>query len=303
MKFELTILGTNSAVPTSNRNPSGQLLNVRDKLFLIDCGEGTQLQLRKAKVKFSRLSHIFISHMHGDHVLGLPGLISTLGLLGRTADLHIYAHPELEKMMDPLFKYFGHGLPYNIIYHHVQVAEKELIFEDKSMTVHAFPLNHRVPCYGFLFREKPLERKIIKDYIDYYKLSIKDILQIKAGEDYVTETGELIPNKRLTIDPPHVRSYAYCTDTRPVNEIIPYIKGIDLLYHEATFGDADVQRLIETYHSSARQAAEIAKSAEVKRLLIGHFSSRYKTPDALVSQAREVFPETKAAIDGETINI
>lgn len=298
MKFELTVLGTNSAVPTSSRFPSSHLLNVREKLFLIDCGEGTQMQLRKQRVKFSRLNHIFISHMHGDHVLGLPGLVSTLGLLGRTADLHIHANPELEKIMDPLFNYFGHGLSYKIVYHHINPKSFELIHEDKSMTVHAFPLNHRVPCYGFLFREKELERNIIKDYVDYYKFSIKDMLKLKAGEDFISASGDVVPNSRLTSDPPHARSYAYCTDTRPLEEIVPFISGVDLLYHEATFGDDDVQRLAETYHSSARQAAGIAKKAKVKQLLIGHYSSRYKTPAVLLSQAKEVFIDTIAAKEG-----
>lgn len=259
------------------------------------------MQLRKQRIKFSRLNHIFISHMHGDHVLGLPGLISTLGLLGRTVDLHIYAHSEMEKVMGPIFKYFGHGLSYKIVYHPIQPKGCELIYEDRSMTVHAFPLDHRIPCYGFLFKEKQLERNVIKDFISYYNLSIKDILQLKAGDDYVTENGEIIPNKRLTLDPPHARSYAYCTDTRPVDEIIPYIAEIDLLYHEATFGDDDAQRLTETYHSSARQAGQMAKKAKVKKLLIGHFSSRYKTPDELLRQAKEVFPNTEAAVDGSTI--
>lgn len=295
MKFELTILGTNSALPSSTRHPSCQLLNVREKLFLIDCGEGAQMQMRKSRIKFSRLNHIFISHMHGDHVLGLPGLIASLGLLGRTSDLHIHAHPELERVLDPMFRYFGHGLGYKIVYHPIQAKGYELIYEDRSMTVHTFPLNHRIPCYGFLFREKQLERNIIKELVDYYNLSIKDILRIKAGDDFIRESGEIVPNSRLTTEPPHARSYAYCTDTRPVEAIVPYITGIDLLYHEATFGDDDTQRLANTHHSSARQAAGIASMAQVKKLLIGHYSSRYKTSDVLLAQAQEVFLNTVAA--------
>lgn len=299
MKFELTILGSNSATPTSQRFPSCHVLNVREKLFMIDCGEGSQIQLRRFKLKFSRLNHIFISHLHGDHCLGLPGMIASFNLLGRTSDLHIFAHPELKTVLHPVIEYFSHGLTFEIIYHDVDPTKHAMVFEDKSMEVWSIPLNHRVPTCGYFFREKPREKNILKHVVDQYNLSIAEIVSIKNGSDLTLNDGTVIPNTELTTDAlPLPRSYAYISDTKFKPSIAPLIKGVDLLYHEATFMEDDEVKLSKTFHSSARQAAEVAKMAEAKKLLIGHFSARYANSEGHEKVAREVFPNTIAVDDG-----
>ncbi len=304
MKFELTILGSNSATPTSTRFPSCQVLNVREKLFMVDCGEGAQIQLRRTKLRFSRLDHIFISHLHGDHVLGLPGLLASFSLLGREHPIHIYAHSDLEKMLDPVIRYFAHNISYDIHYHAINPNEHALIFEDKSIEVFSIPLNHKVPTCGFFFKEKDRERKMKKDLIDFYGLSVKDILALKKGEDYIKPDGEVIPNERLTEEPlPRPRSYAYISDTRFKPDIAPWLKGVDLLYHEATFATPEDLRSSKTYHSSAEQAANLATLAEAKKLLIGHFSARYKNSDLHEKNAKAIFPNTVAIADGMKFNV
>ncbi len=299
MKFELTILGSNSATPTSQRFPSCHVLNVREKLFMVDCGEGSQIQLRKFKLKFSRLNHIFISHLHGDHCLGLPGLVASFNLLGRTSDLHIFAHPELKTILHPVIEYFSHGLTFAIHYHDVDPKKHARIFEDKSMEVWSIPLNHRVPTCGYFFKEKPREKNIRKEMVEKYQLSIAEIVSIKAGSDLTLKDGTVIENKALTTESlPLPRSYAYISDTKFKPSIAPLIKGVDLLYHEATFMEDDEVRLSKTFHSSARQAAEVARMAEAKQLLIGHFSARYTSAEGHEKVAREIFPNTVAVSDG-----
>lgn len=299
-KVTLTILGCGSALPTRRNFPSAQLLELRDKQFLIDCGEGTQIRMRQMGVRTNRMGHIFISHLHGDHCFGLIGLISSLGMLNRTADLHIHAFKDLEKIMEPQIRYFCNDLPYKIIFHSIDPRKYELIYEDRSVSVYSIPLKHRVPSCGFLFEEKPRDRHIIREMIDFYHIPTWRIPKIKQGEDFVTEDGELIPNAALTApsDPP--KRFAYCSDTAYSKKIIPFIQGVDCLYHEATFMEEELQRSAETFHSTARQAGEIALKAGVKKLIIGHYSARYASQGKLLEEARSVFPET---IPGEDMTV
>lgn len=291
-KFELHILGCGSALPTTRHFPTSQILNVRDKLFMIDCGEGAQLQFRKSRLKFSRLNHIFISHLHGDHCFGLLGLISTLNLLGRTAELHIHSPQGLEELLKPMLDFFNHQMTYPVVFHAFETKEPTLVYEDRSLTVTTIPLRHRMPTCGFLFAEKPRPNHIIREMIDFYQIPVYELNRIKNGADYVTPDGETIPNSRLTrpSDPP--RSYAYCSDTLPLASVVEQVRGVDLLFHEATFVEEDAARAKETYHTTASQAASIAREAGVKRLLVGHFSARYDNEELLLEQARAVFPET-----------
>ena len=270
-KFELHILGCGSALPTTRHFPTSQIVNGRDKLFRIDCGEGAQLQFRKSRLKFSRLNTIFISHLHGDHCFGLLGLVSTLNLLGRTAELHIYSPKGLEGLMAPMLSYFNHQMTYKILFHEFETKEQMVIYEDRSLTVTTIPLRHRLPCCGFLFAEKQRPNHILRDMIDFYQVPVYELNRIKNGADYVTPEGEIIANTRLTRPAVLPRSYAYCSDTIFLPSIVEQIRGVDLLFHEATFADEDTPRAKETFHTTAAQAAEIAREAGVKKLLIGLF--------------------------------
>ena len=294
-KFELYILGCGSALPTTRHFPTSQVLNVRDKLYMIDCGEGAQLQFRKSRLKFSRLNHIFISHLHGDHCFGLWGLISTLNLLGRTAELHIYSPRGLEALLLPTLAFFNRQMTYRVLFHEFDTDRPALIYEDRSLTVTTIPLRHRIPCCGFLFAEKQGLNHIVREMVDFYKVPLFEMNRIKNGADYVTPEGEIVPNRLLTrpADPP--RRYAYCSDTICLPEIAGQLHGVDLLFHEATFASDNLGRAKETYHTTAVQAAELARSAEVKKLLIGHFSARYEDESVLLQEAQEVFPETLLA--------
>ena len=273
-KFELHILGCGSALPTTRHFATSQVVNLRDKLFMIDCGEGAQMQLRKSRLKFSRLNHIFISHLHGDHCFGLMGLISTFGLLGRTAELHIHSPKGLEELLTPMLNFFCHTLAYKVIFHEFDTRQTSVVYEDRSMTVTTIPLQHRIPCCGFLFAEKARPNHIIRDMVDFYKVPVYELNRIKNGSDYVTPEGEVIANTRLTrpSDPP--RKYAYCSDTIFRPEIVEQLSGVDLLFHEATFAESELARAKETYHTTAAQAARIALEAGVRQLVIGHFSAR-----------------------------
>ena len=303
MKFEVNILGSNSALPTAKRFASCQVLNLREKLYMIDCGEGAQIQMRKQKLKFTRLNHIFISHLHGDHVFGLPGLITSFDLLGRTSDIHIYAHENLEKVMKPFMDFFAHGLSFSIIYHTIDPWKYELIYQDKSIEVYTLPLKHRIPTCGFLFKEKPLTLNIKREMIDFYNIGVKDLKKIKLGEDFVTNEGVVIPNERLTVRAKEPRAYAYCSDTMYCDTLPPLIENVNLLYHEATFGDDNQSRIAETNHSTAKDAARIAQLAKAKKLLIGHFSARYPNPSILENEAREIFKNSYAVEDGDIFQI
>ena len=291
-KATLTILGCGSSLPTSKNFPSSQLVEIRDKQFLIDCGEGTQIRMRQMGLKTSRLGHIFISHLHGDHCFGLIGLISTFGMLNRTADLHVHAHSDLEKIMEMQLNYFCGGIPFKVIFHAINPRKHELIYEDRSVQVFSIPLKHRVPTCGFLFEEKPRDRHIIREMIDFYQIPTWRILKIKQGEDFETQDGEIIPNTQLTTAPEPPKRFAYCSDTAYSEKIIPIIEGVDCLYHEATFMEDEVLRAKETQHSTARQTAEIAKKANVKKLIIGHYSARYNNQNELLKEATDVFPKT-----------
>jgi ribonuclease Z len=292
-RFDLNILGCGSALPTTKHQLSSQVINLRDKLFMIDCGEGTQLQFRSMNLNFNRLNHIFLSHLHGDHCLGLPGLISTMGMLGRSSELHVHAQPDAEKVFKPFLQYFCNSLPYQVLFHSFDPAKNELIWEDRTLKVYTLPLKHRVPTAGFLFEEKPVSlRHIIREMIDFYQVPVSQIKTIKDGADFVTPEKEIIPNHRLTRPGKLPRKYAYCSDTCYFEAIIPLIEGVDLLYHEATFGEADAVNAKLTFHSTARQAAQIAKAANVKCLLLGHYSARYPDESVLLKEAQEIFPAT-----------
>lgn len=297
-KFELDILGCGSATPTTLHNPSSQVLNVRDKLFMVDCGEGTQLQLRRSKLRFGRLNRIFISHLHGDHCFGLIGLISTLALLGRTGDLYIHSVAGLEEILRPEIDFFCKDNPFQVKIEIFDPKVSEVIYEDRSVTVKTIPLAHRVPCAGFLFQEAQKDAHLIPDMIKFYNIPVKELSGIKQGADFTAEDGTIIPNARLTRPAEPARSYAYCSDTAYNEKIVPVIEGVDLLYHEATFADSDRPRAKDTGHSTARQAAQIAKLANVKKLMLGHFSARYTDNRILLREAKEVFENTILANEG-----
>ena len=302
-KFEVHILGCGSALPTTRHFSSSQVVNIREKLFMVDCGEGAQLQLRRSKLKFSRLNHIFISHLHGDHCFGLMGLISTFGLLGRTATLHIYAHAELEKLLAPQLEFFCKGMTYEVEFHAIDPTQAAVIYDDRSVSVSTIPLRHRIPTCGFLFQEKPTPNHIIRDMVDFYQVPVYELNRIKNGEDYVTPDGTVVPNHRLTTPSEPPRSYAYCSDTMCLKSILPQIKGVDLLFHEATFAQCDAARAKETFHTTAIQAAELAREAEVKQLVIGHFSARYEDENILLKEAKSVFDNTLLAKENLKITL
>ena len=301
--FDLNILGCESALPTTRHNASSQVINLRDKLYMIDCGEGTQLQMRKMKIKFSRLNHIFISHLHGDHSLGLPGLVSTLGMLGRMGDLFIYGPAEVGEYVQVIEKLFCQGSPFQMKFQAVDTNNYNLVMEDRSVSVYSLPMKHRVPCCGYLFVEKERSPHIIREMIDFYKIPISKIELIKQGADFVTEEGEVIPNKILTRPAEPAKRYAYCSDTAFFPKIVPYIEGVDLLYHEATFLEADSARAYETFHSTTKQAASIARDAQVKKLLIGHYSARYIDLLPLEKEARSIFHNTLLANEGMVLSL
>lgn len=301
--FDLNILGCGSALPTTRHNASSQVINLRDKLYMIDCGEGTQLQMRKMKIKFSRLNHIFISHLHGDHSLGLPGLVSTLGMLGRMGDLFIYGPAEVGEYVQVIEKLFCQGSPFQMKFQAVDTNNYNLVMEDRSVSVYSLPMKHRVPCCGYLFVEKERSPHIIREMIDFYKIPISKIELIKQGADFVTEEGEVIPNKSLTRPAEPAKRYAYCSDTAFFPKIVPYIEGVDLLYHEATFLEADSARAYETFHSTTKQAASIARDAQVKKLLIGHYSARYIDLLPLEKEARSIFHNTLLANEGMVLSL
>ena len=300
---QLTILGCGAAMPTVRHNPSAQVFGHRGRLFLIDCGEGTQLQYRRLGLKPGRMQHIFLSHLHGDHCLGLFGLLSTLRLLfEREGEVVIHAPSGAERIFPPMFDAFCRDLPFAIRIIPFRTDSSELIYEDKSLTVKTIPLKHSVPVCGFLFEEKPPLRHLLGDMAEYYAIPHYKRAAIKAGEDFVLPDGTLIPNERLTRPAAPAVRYAYCSDTAYDERIVPLIEGVDLLYHEATYADDCEPKAISTLHSTARQAARIARMAGVKRLMLGHFSARYDDESFLLQQAREVFPDTILANEGLKYN-
>jgi len=301
MSFELKILGSASALPTSKRFPSAQLLNVNERFFLIDCGEGTQIQLRKFKTKFLRINNILISHLHGDHFIGLFGYLSTLNLLGRNTDINIYCPKDLHDIINKNTEIFGNmQFKINFIYHKDKSPNK--IYDDKNIEIFSFKLKHSVPTWGFLFREKQKPPNIKKETIIKYSPSIEQINELKKGKD-IKINGKLLKNSDLTIPAKPPKSYAYCSDTAYFEDIINIIKNVDLLYHEATFAKDLFTNAKERMHSTSEQAALIAKKANVKKLIIGHFSARYKNADILETEAKSIFNNTKAVNDGDIFYI
>ncbi len=303
MSFTVTILGSSSATPTSKRNPTSLLVNMNYKYFLVDCGEGTQMQLRKYKFKLQKIKHIFISHLHGDHFFGLIGLISTLHLLGRDEELHIYANENLKEVIDLQLKVSGTELVFPLIFHPTNHHEPEIIFEDEQHFVKSFPLNHRLPTTGFLFSEKKRIRKIRKDFLLSVEVPVEEIPKIKAGADFIDKDGKVYVNKSITSSPPLSRSFAFCSDTSYFEPVIETIHQANLLYHEATFMQELAEVAREKFHSTAAEAATIAKKALVKELIIGHFSARYNSLDELLAEARAIFPSTSLAEDGNEFKI
>lgn len=302
-RFELHILGCGSALPTLRHHPTSQIVLRGDKLFMVDCGEGSQLQMRHQRLSFSKLHHIFISHLHGDHCFGLMGLISTFSLLGRTGDLVIHAPSELEGLLRPWLKFYCKGAGFQVIIQAFDTTRSETIYEDKTLTVSTIPLRHRLPCCGFLFRERQSLPHIRRDVTDYYEIPVYAFNSIKEGAGWTTPDGRVIPHEWLVSPAAPPRSYAYCSDTAYLPENVPLLEGVDLLFHEATFSRAESARATETFHSTAEQAATMARDAHVKKLVIGHFSARFDDESGLLAEARAVFPETIVANEGLCIPI
>ena len=302
-EFNINILGCGSALPTTRHLATSQIVDLRDKLYMIDCGEGTQVQMRRMRVRFGRLAHIFISHLHGDHCFGLPGLISTLGMLGRTGELVVHGPKEVETYLRPVMDLFCRGMEFEVRFNPVDTRSHSLVMEDRSLSVYSIPLKHRMPTCGYLFAEKPKEAHIIREMTDFYQVPVRCMKDIKQGQDYVTPEGEVVPNSRLTRPAAPPKRYAFCSDTAYNRSIIPIIEGADLLYHEATFAECDLARAKETFHSTARQAAEIARDAHVKRLVIGHYSARYEDLSELHREAEAVFPGTILGNEGTVIPV
>ncbi|MFD2163878.1 ribonuclease Z [Paradesertivirga mongoliensis] len=303
MRFDVTILGSSSATPIYNRNPSSQLLNINERHFLIDCGEGTQVQLLRNGIKTQKIEHIFISHLHGDHYLGLVGLLSSLHLNGRTRPMYLYGPPELMEILDIQFKYSQTQLRYPIVFKSTQTTHIEKILESNDVIVETFVLDHRIPCTGFKFSEKKRGRKIIKEKFDELKIPIDLIPELKRGGSFTDKKGRTYSADELTVEAPEPRSYAYCSDTLCSWGYLDAIKGVNTLYHEATFMHDMLSRAQETYHTTSLQAAEIAIKAEVNQLLLGHFSARYRELEPLLEECKTLFANAKLAIEGQTFEI
>jgi ribonuclease Z len=301
LTFILKILGSNSAAPAYGRHPTSQLLQIQQENFLIDCGEGTQMQMLRYKIRINRINHIFISHLHGDHYLGLVGLLSTMHLQKRTQDLYLYGPPGLQEILSLQFRYSDTRLHYKIIFYPLTEGKREVILESDMLTVETIPLHHRIQCSGFLFREKPKKRRVNIPVLPEYFLP-SQMGALKRGEDVLDAEGNVVfKNEDLTLPPKHSRSYAFCSDTAYFEEIIPLIEGVDLLYHESTFLQDQVERATETFHSTAFQAATIARKAHVKKLLLGHYSSRYQELMPFAEEARRVFEEVVLSVEGQNV--
>ena len=304
MSINLTILGCHSATPRINAFPTSQYLEINNSHFLIDCGEGTQRQMRKYKVGFSKINHIFISHLHGDHFYGLVGLLATFGILNREKELHIYGPKGIKEVTLLQLKISQSHAKYNMIFHELTSKKSELIFEDDKVSVHTIPLTHRVYTNGYLFTEKEAPRKLnMLNISGYPEIDKADYLNIKAGRDVVLPSGETILNTTLTIDPPKPLSFAFCSDTSYKPNIVPIIENVDLLYHEATFLEDREDLAKKTKHSTTKQAAQIAKDANVKQLIIGHYSGRYKDISIFRKEAQEIFENTHLAEPGKVFTV
>ena len=301
MSFKITILGSNSAVPLVNRNPTSQLLNVNERFFLIDCGENTQVQLRKYGLSFQRIHHIFISHLHGDHYFGLIGLITSMHLLGRKKELHIYAHEQLKEIINIQLIASNTDLSFPLFFHNLSVDSESILFEDDSITISNFLLDHTLNCSGFLFKEKKYKRRLDRSKIEKYNIHHDFFKSIMKGEDYIHKDIK-INNSDLTKDAEYFHSYAFCSDTRFSKEIIAKVRNVDVLYYETTFAKDIFERALETGHSTTHQAAQIAKRAKVKLLITGHYSQRYSNLDVLLSETQEVFHNSILSYSGMTLD-
>ncbi|HET9486811.1 MAG TPA: ribonuclease Z [Chryseosolibacter sp.] len=303
MGFSVTILGSSGALPAYGRFPSSQLVEIQNRHFLIDCGEGAQMQLMKFQANLHRINHILISHLHGDHYLGLMGLIFTMHLLRRTNDLHLYSHRGLDEIITTQLKYSRSVPSFKIVFHQLEKDRQQTIYEDGALTIETIPMTHKLTCSGFLFREKEKPRRVNQTRLPE-GLRIQQIANLKKGHDVVDENGEVLyRNEALTLPPRKSRSYAYCSDTAYNENIVDLIRGVDILYHEATFGLDEQQKANETQHSTAAQAAMMAKNAGVSKLLIGHFSARYKDLTPLAEEAKNIFQPSELAVEGETFRI
>lgn len=299
IKMKLTILGCYAATPRTITNPTSQVLEIRDRMFLIDCGEGTQVQLRKNKIKFSKINHIFISHLHGDHVYGLVGLVSTYMLLNRVNDLHIYGPKGIKEIITLQLRLSNSWTNYNLYFHELESAESEMVYEDEKVVVKTIPLKHRIYTNGYLFQEKFKERKLNIEAVEKYNIDQVYYRKIKHGGDITLENGRVIPNAELTFDADIPKSYAFCSDTVYNEAIVPLIEGVDVLYHESTFLESEALLAEKTMHSTAKEAARIAVKAKAKNLVLGHYSTRYESIQKFKEEAETVFPNVLLGDDGE----
>ena len=297
--MKLTILGCYAATPRKLNNPTSQVLEMQNRLFLIDCGEGTQVQLRKKKIKFSKINHIFISHLHGDHSFGLIGVVSTFAMLGRETDLHIYGPVGIKEFILTQLRLTGSYTQYGLYFHELSSKESETIFEDEKVIVKTIPLKHRIYANGYLFQEKPKEKRLNTDKIQHYQIDKCYYQNIKNGKDITLDNGTVIANSELTFEPEAPKSYAFCSDTIYKEDIVPIIENVDVLYHESTFLEQDAQYTEKTMHCTAKQAATIALKANAKHLVLGHYSTRYENIELFKTQAEEVFPSVHLADDGK----
>ena len=286
---DVTLLGTGGMMPLPYRWLTSLMVRYNGSSLLIDCGEGTQMQLRRSRIRFTKLSAVFITHLHGDHCFGLIGMISTFGLLGRTAKLDVYAPKELELMLQEQMRMFCHNFDYEVAFHAVDTCKQQVVYEDRSLTVESIPLEHRMPCCGYLFKEKATLPHIRRDMIDFYQIPVSQINNIKAGSDWITAEGETVPNSKLVEAADQPRSYAYCSDTRYIPTLHERIRGVTALYHESTYGEDNLLMAEKYYHSTARQAALVARDAGAGKLLLGHYSSRYEDENVLLNEAKQVF--------------
>lgn len=303
MTFKVTILGSASAKPSATTHPSSQLVSVCEQHFLVDAGEGVQSRLMRVGVNPMRLTAVFISHLHGDHVFGLFPMISSLGLMGRRQPLHIYAPRPFDEIFDYHCRYFDTQLPYEVVWHEVHTTEHELLFENNAVEVWSIPLRHRVPTAGFLFKEKPAGLNVRKEAIERYGLGVGQITAAKRGEDVVLDSGEVVPNSEVAYVPREPRSYAYLSDTNYSGKAVSLVRGVDLLYHEATYADSLRAEAKKRGHSTTLQAARAATESGAKRLIIGHFSSRYKDPTVLLEECRTGFAESYLAEEYKSFEI
>ncbi|WP_366183051.1 ribonuclease Z [Flavobacterium ovatum] len=301
--MKLTILGCYAATPRTFTNPTAQVLEIKNRLFLIDCGEGTQVQLRKNKIKFSKINHVFISHLHGDHFFGLIGLISTFSLLGRTTDLHIYGPKGIKEISLLQLKLSNSWTNYKLFFHEIVSEESKVIFEDDKVIVKTIPLKHRVYTNGFLFQEKLDKRKLNVEAVERYKIDTCFYQNIKNGKDITLDNGDVIENGELTFDPIAPKSYAFCSDTVYNEAILPVIEGVDVLYHESTFLDSEKVLANKTMHSTAIEAATIAMKSNAKQLILGHYSTRYESIELFQKEAKTVFSEVWLADDGKSFDL